>query len=60
MHTRAASLNERRPTAAIRVATRPTLLVGASAVLILLIAASAILMHEPAARDDAQPTISAR
>ena len=60
MHTRAASLNERRPTSAIRVAARPTILVGASAVLILLVAASAILMHEPAAQDDAAPTISAR
>jgi hypothetical protein len=60
MHTRDASLNERRPTPAIRVAARPTVLVGASAALILLIAASAILLHEPAAQDDAPPTISAR
>ena len=59
MHTRAASLNERRPTPVIRVAARPTLLVGASAALILLVAASAILMHEPK-RDAAPPTISAR
>ena len=60
MHTRAASLDECRPTPAIRVAARPTLLVGASAALILLVAASAILIHEPVARDDAPPTLTAR